>query len=88
MQNNFELQKAFDSNIDSYECRQKADEFTKVIYLAYKKILIVSPRDFVYVRYSFKKNNENWYIATSIPDAQTQEGKTRGTIIFTATRAI
>jgi hypothetical protein len=56
--------------------------------LAYKKILIVSPRDFIYVRYTFKKNNENWSIATSVTDAKTITGKERGNIILTATRAI
>jgi len=71
MQNNFELQKTFDANVDSYECKERVDECTKIVYLAYKKILIVSPRDFVFVRYSFKKNKENWCISVSIPDAST-----------------
>lgn len=88
MQNNFELQRSFDGNIDQYDCSEKLDETTKLIYLSYKKILIVSPRDFVYVRYVFRKNNENWSIATSLPDAEQVQGKTRGTIILTATRAI
>ena len=88
MQNNFALQKSFDSNIDCYECRDQVDDFTKVIYLSYKKILIVSPRDFVYVRYQFKKDNEFWTIATSIPGEETYEGKVRGSIILTVTRAV
>lgn len=71
MQSSFELQKSFDTNIDQYTCKEKLDDQTKIIYLAYKKILIVSPRDFVYVRYVFKKDNENWSIATSIPDVKT-----------------
>lgn len=75
MQNNFELQRNFDSNIDSYECQDQIDENSKLIYLAYKKILIVSPRDFVFIRYTFKKGTENWSIATSLPDAPTIPGK-------------
>lgn len=66
MQNNFELQKSFDPNIDVYECRDRIDDSTKIIYLSYKKVLIISPRDFVYVRYQFKRGNEYWIIATSI----------------------
>lgn len=57
MQGNFELQKSFDPNIDQYICQGKPDDNTKLIYLSYKKILIVSPRDFVYVRYIFKKGD-------------------------------
>lgn len=64
------------------------DDNTKVIYLAYKKVLIVAPRDFTYVRYQFKKDNEYWAVATSIPDEETYMGKIRGDIILTATRAI
>lgn len=88
MQNNYELQKKFDVNIDSYECQDKLDEGTKIMYLAYKKILIVSPRDFVYIRYNFKKDDEYWVVATSIPDSKIAVGKERGTIILTVTRAI
>lgn len=56
--------------------------------MAYKKILIVSPRDFTYVRYTFKKDEEYWAIATSIPDSKPVQGKERGKILLTATRAI
>lgn len=88
MQNNFELQKKFDNNIDIYECRDRVDDNTKIIYLAYKKVLIVAPRDFIYVRYQFQKDNEFWAVATSLPGEETYAGKTRGNILMTATRAI
>lgn len=40
------------------------------------------------MRYTFKKDNEYWAIATSIPNADVYPGKERGTIVLTATRAI
>ena len=88
MQNNFQLQKSFDTNIDRYECRDRIDDNTKIICLAYKKVLIVSPRDFVYVRYMFKKGDQYWSVATSLPDEPEETGKVRGSIILTATRAV
>ena len=53
--NDFALQKNFDPNIDQYEkIVESPENDTKIIYLAYKKVLIIAPRDFVYVRYTFK----------------------------------
>ena len=89
MQNNFKLQKSFDTNIEHYDCKEIIDENTKIIYLAYKKMLIVQPRDFVYVRYTFKEDeNTYWSIATSIPDEQLFQGTVRGSIVLTATRIV
>lgn len=51
---------------------------TKVIYLSYNKVLIVAPRDFVYVRYVFRKGQEWWSISTSIPSEEEVHGKIRG----------
>ena len=79
MLNNFEIQKSFDSNINEYfKKMQSPNNDTKVIYLSYNKVLIVAPRDFIYVRYVFKKGKENWSIATSIPNEPEQQGKIRG----------
>jgi len=36
----------------------------------------------------FKKGNENWSIATSIPNEPEQQGKIRGEIILTATKVV
>jgi hypothetical protein len=64
------------------------DDCTQIVYLAYKKILIVSPRDFVFVSYKFQHRDEHWTVSTSIADAEVRMGKTRGNVIMTATRAI
>ena len=55
MHDDLELQKSFDTNIDVFECRKKIDEMSSVMYLAYKKIFIIAPRDFAYIEYKFKK---------------------------------
>lgn len=50
------MQKTFDSNINEYYKKMESpNNDTKVIYLSYNKVLIVAPRDFIYVRYVFKK---------------------------------
>ena len=86
--NNFELQKQFDQNIDDYMAQKQIDEKTKVIYLSYRRILIVSPRDFVYIRYNFSHGQEHWSVATSIPDSENESGKVRGEIILTVSKVV
>ena len=52
-------------------------------------MLIVQPRDFIYVRYSFKESDQIfWSVATSIPEQETYQGIVRGTILLTATRIV
>lgn len=48
----------------------------------------MAPRDFIYVRYQFQKDDEYWAVATSIAGEEKYEGKIRGEILMTATRAI
>ena len=43
---------------------------TELLYLSYKKVLIVMPRYFIYVRYTFEINGEIWIIAISDPEAE------------------
>ena len=52
-------------------------------------MLIVQPRDFVYVRYTFKEgDNIFWSVATSLPDQETFHGTVRGSIILTVTKVV
>lgn len=48
----------------------------------------MAPRDFVYVRYVFKKGSEFWSISTSIPNEEEVKGKIRGEIVLTATKVV
>ena len=36
-----------------------------MIYLSYKKFLVMSPRDFEYVRYEFSRDGEHWNVCVS-----------------------
>ena len=84
----FEFQKKVDPNIDEFRLESDLKvPGTEHIYLAYKKIFIVMPRDFVYLRYTFEHNGEVWMISRSDPTAPVNKAKTRGEIILTAVRA-
>lgn len=48
----------------------------------------MQPRDFIYVRYSFKKGKEFWSISVSDMSKEETNGKIRGEIILTATRIV
>jgi hypothetical protein len=61
-------------------------EDTELLYLSYMKVLIVNPRYFIYVRYTFTINGEIWIVAISDPSAETIKEKTRGEIVITAIR--
>lgn len=52
MLNDYTLQKRMDTNIDDYRLLELITNNARVNYLSYKKVLIVSPRDFVYMKYS------------------------------------
>jgi hypothetical protein len=52
MLNDYSLQQRLDSNIDQYKMLELITNNARVNYLSYKKVLIVSPRDFVYLKYS------------------------------------
>ena len=51
MLNDYDLQKQLDPNIEEYKLQEVISPFAKVNYIAYKKVLIVSPRDFVSLKY-------------------------------------
>lgn len=65
-----ELQKKMDVNVGAYKVNKQVDDNTNIMYLAYKKMLFISGRDFVYVRYTHRSQNPSqyWAIGTSIPD--------------------
>ena len=68
MLNDYTLQKNLDNNVDEYKLLELYSNNFRLNYLSYKKVLIVSPRDFVYLKYSTNnKNGENWDISFSIP---------------------
>ena len=66
MLNDYMLQKKLDANIDEYKLLELYTTNFRLNYLSYKKVLIVSPRDFVYLKYSSNTNNEYWDISFSI----------------------
>ncbi len=43
--------KSFDNTIESYEIREK-NESISLIYLKYRKVLFIDPRDYLYVKYT------------------------------------
>ena len=61
--NNIEVQKALDTTSENYYIVKKISEKTDILYLSYKKTIITSPRDFLYLKthgeYTF--NNQNYY---------------------------
>lgn len=67
MLNDYVLQKKLDTNIDEYKMMELYSPNFRLNYLSYKKVLIVSPRDFVYLKYSSSNGNEYWDISFSIP---------------------
>ena len=60
------------------------------MYLAYKKVLFITGRDFVYVRYAKKKEQEReyWVLGTSIPGEEERPGSIRASIVKTVTKAV
>lgn len=59
-----------------------------MIYLCYKKVLIMSSRDFYYVRYTFRRGQEHWSICVSDLSREEVKGKVRGEMLLTATRIV
>ena len=48
----------------------------------------MSSRDFEYVRFVFKKDNEFWNVCVSDPSREEVKGKVRGEMLLTATRIV
>ena len=46
----------------------------------------MSPRYFIYVRYTFHFEGDLWIIAVSDPNAEVIKDKTKGEIVITVTR--
>ncbi len=59
---------------------------TELLYLSYKKVMIVSPRYFIYVRYYFNLDEDTYIIAMSDPNAEIVKDKVRGQIVLSVTR--
>ena len=49
-------------------------------------MLIVQPRYFIYLRFTFQVQGEFWVVAVSDPNAEVIKDKTRGEIVLTAIR--
>ncbi len=77
MLNDYVLQKKLDNNIDDYRMLEAVSNNARINYLSYKKVLIVSPRDFVYLKYSNSWENEYWDVSFSVP-YETYASKVRG----------
>ena len=83
MLNDYSLQKRMDNNIDEYRMLELITNNARVNYLSYKKVLIVSPRDFIYMKYSNSWENEYWDLSFSVPH-EVYPSKVRGEIILSA----
>ena len=67
---NAEVQKKLDPNLNEYEIKAEMPGNIQLIYLAYKKVLFISPRDFVYIRHHFEAEDEKWIITVSKPNEE------------------
>jgi len=87
--NDFDLQKKFDTNIEEFKKQYEVvGGEAKLIYLSYKKVLMMSSRDFEYVKYTFRKGNEHWSVCVSDLSREEVSGKVRGEMVLTATRIV
>lgn len=85
---NFDEQRALDKNIDIYThvetfC-QTEESWYSIYYIAYKQVLVASPRDFLYIKYVKKIDENTWCdVSKSIvhPDYPEFKDKVRGEII-------
>lgn len=59
-----------------------------MIYLSYKKFLVMSPRDFEYVRYEFSRDGEHWNVCVSDMSREEVKGRVRGEMLLTVTRVV
>jgi hypothetical protein len=49
---------------------------------------MISSRDFEYVKFTFKKDNEHWALCVSDLSREEKKGKVRGEMVLTATRIV
>lgn len=61
--NNLEIQKELDHAANQYYVVKKINEKTEILYLSYKKTIITSPRDFLYLKThgEIQKDNKKFY---------------------------
>jgi len=85
---NFDEQRALDKNIDIYThvetFAQTEESWYSIYYIAYKQVLVASPRDFLYIKYVKKIDENTWCdVSKSIvhPDFPEFKDKIRGEII-------
>lgn len=57
-----------------------------MLFISYKRVLIVMPRYFIYVRFAARVDNQIWVIAISDPDSPVVKEKTKGEIVLTVIR--
>lgn len=57
-----------------------------MLFISFKRVLIIMPRYFIYVRYTLRANGEIWVIAVSDPDTEMIKEKTKGEIVLTLVR--
>jgi hypothetical protein len=54
---NYALQKKLDPNIDEFKIYKETYlNYTEMLYISYKRVLIIMPRYFIYVRYTLRIN--------------------------------
>lgn len=87
MMNDYQIQKKLDSNIDEFKMLELVSNNARVNYLSYKRMLIVSPRDFVYLKYSNSWEGECWDVSFSVPTDPTPS-KVRAEIILSAVKVV
>lgn len=79
------LQCKLDTLIDSYYRLPDSTPGTELLFLSYKKILIVMPRYFHYLRHTFHRHDRTYLLCLSLPGGPVSPG-TRGEIVVTVTR--
>lgn len=83
----YSFQKKVDTNIDEFKPYKDINaQETEVLYISYKRVLIVMPRYFIYVRFAVRIDNQIWVIAVSDPDSPVIKDKTKGEIVLTVLR--
>ena len=61
--NNLELQKSLDTYCDNYNVLESLEPNSNLLYLSYRKTLVSSPRDFVYLKLvrQIERNGKNYW---------------------------
>jgi hypothetical protein len=68
----YSLQKKADPNIDEFKIHKDLNvPDTELLYISYRRILLIMPRYFIYFRYTLRVNQEIWVISISDPDCET-----------------